>query len=191
MMKRDRTILFVLAFLIIASLQVLVNPIYGLCAEQKSKSLDTYPITPEGVVEAFVRAYFDGVADEVIGDPNKVLQYTTWEGYSSSDVWLIALNYRITKHLQISNRAEVKVVFKIIGTLAGFENLGIGEHEAIAYIGLVKDNDKWKISYPAGGSCVSVKTAIKILEFGMIYYKDDLKKMEEIKKNINILKKYL
>jgi len=189
MKKKKRTILFVLIFLVITSLQVLVNPTYSICVEQKGKSLKTYPTTPEGVVEAFVRAYFDGVAYEDIGDPRKILQYTTWgDRYPNSEVSCIVEKFEIIKWVVGSEKATVKVVLTVIGMLTDYENLEIEKGEAIGYYELLKGEGLWKISSPAHGTCCSVSTAIKIFEQQLIKYKDFYRnnpwKAERIRENI-------
>jgi len=191
MKKRNRIVFIVLTFIVITSVQLLVNPTYSVSSEQKRKSSDAYPTSPEGVVKAFVWLHFAGAANEVIGDVKKQLQYTTWEKEPSSDNFCIALKYNVTNWIERPNNATVKVVYQVIGHLLGFE-LAIERGEEIVYYELLNDKGLWKISSPAYVPCISNNTAIKILEFEKDRRsKIDPKEGERMKKYIDILKKYL
>ena len=63
--------------------------------------------------------------------------------------------------------------------------------EKIVYYELLKEKGIWRIDSPADAGCISVNTGIKILQHEMAIHRNDPKKIEQIKKNIDILRKYL
>jgi hypothetical protein len=167
-----------------------VNYIPGVYAGQKEKISETYPSTPEGVIEAFVRVGFDGTGVETIGDVRKRLQYTMWDDWPGWDSLDISLKYKVIKFKEDDKEAIVKVIHECIGWTA-LEFLEIErKNEEIIYH-LKKDGGVWKISFPDHAPYISVKTAIKLLEWGIKRYKDDKERVEKMRKNIEILKKYL
>ncbi len=196
MKKKNRTILFASlfasTFLIIASLQVMVNPTCGICVEQKGKSLDAYPTTPEGVVEAFVKASFNGVGIRAVGGATEMLlQYTTWTSYPSCDGFSIALKYNVIKLKEDLGKATVKVVYDCVGEESRLKFLRIERKTEEVIYELEKVKNFWKIWFPGECPYISVKTTIKLMEWGIKYYKDDKERVEWMKEHIEILKKYL
>jgi hypothetical protein len=186
-MKKITNVLFIGIWILL--LMMLSNQVSE--AEIKEKNIINYPSTPEGVIEAFVRLDFDGTADELIGDMRKKLRFVTWEIPYGSDISYIISEYRIEKFREDSREATAKVTYTVIGTLGGFEDLEMEKRDKkVIFYDLLKQKGLWKISSPAHPPYISVKTAIKILEFGMTYYKDDSEKKGKIKRNIDILKKY-
>ena len=203
MRKRNRlAIIFI--FLVSLALLFLVQSVGPYVCEvysdQKVEKQDNYPTTPEGVVRAFVQANFDGESNEVIGDVRKGLRYTTWgDRYPSSDVYDLALRYDVIKWIETPGKATVKVVYQCIGSLPIDYDLEKEEkeegkrrvYEEIIYYELLKEKGIWKINSPADAGCISVNTGIKILQHEMAIHRNDPKKIEQIKKNIDILRKYL
>ena len=200
MKKNNRTsvplilsVLLALGFL----LQGVGLHVYKAYSQQKVEKQDKYPATPEGVVRAFVQATFDGESHEVIGDVRKGLRYTTWgDRYPSSDVDCLALRYDIIKWIEVPEKVTVKVVYQSIGYLSlGDESeTEAGERtvsEEIIYYEVLKEKGIWRISTPADAGCISVDTGIRILQHEIDYYKDEPKRIEGFKKNIDILRKYL
>ncbi len=193
MKKKKRNPLFIFGvfiFVWLLSLQLLGNQTPGANTEPKAKSLSGYPATPEGVVEAFVQVDFDGIGNEVIGDIKKRLQYTTWDSWAGSDTFPISLKYKIIKLQENSEKAKIKVVHEYLGDV-GIEFLEVERKpEEIMYY-LKKEKDIWKITFPEHAPYISVKTAIRLLEWGIESYKKDAGRVDKIKKHIITLKKYL
>lgn len=183
MKKKNRTILFVLIFLVITSLQVLVNPTNGIFAEQKGKSLEAYPTTPEGVVEAFCKEDFIGTGAGV-GDWAKIQQYTTWPDAPGWDESILVVTFKVTKIRENSNTAEVKVEYKSIGRLYSDEIGPVFEktktNEVVIYK-LIKKGSQWKIESPQLHPHVGVKTKIKLLKEIIMPQVKDPKKIKRLK----------
>ena len=159
-------------------------------AEQKVEKQDEYPTTPEGVVEAYIKTGFDGTGHEAIGDIKKQLQYTTWDIWPGSDGDYVSIRYRISKIAENDREATVKVIYECLGWVAlDMMNIESGTEE-IEYK-LVKEKGFWRISFPGGYPQISVRTAIKVLEWGIETYKKDTERVKKMKKNIEILRKYL
>ncbi len=184
-----RFILFVLLALVFW-LQGTGLHVYKAYSQQKVEKQDNYPSTPEGVVEAFVKAGFDGTGVEEIGDPQKRLQYTTWEIWPGSDGDLISLRYKILKVREDDKQATVKVIYEYLGW-AAFDLMKIERQTKEIQYSLVKEKGFWKISFPGHAPYVSVKTAIKMLEWGIEFYKKDTERVKKMRKNIETLKAYL
>jgi hypothetical protein len=159
-------------------------------SEQKVEKQVSYPATPEGVVEAFVKAEFDGTGVETIGDIKKRYQYTIWEVHPGFDGVDISLKYKIVKIREDGKRATVKVIHECIGR-AALDLMEIERQTQEIEYSLVKEKGFWRIAFPNSGYYVSVKTAIKTLEWGIEFYKKDTERVKKMKKNIEILKKYL
>jgi hypothetical protein len=174
--------------------------VFRAYSEQKVEKQDDYPTTPEGVVRAFVQTNFDGESNEIIGDVRKGLRYTTWgDRYPSSDEYCLALRYDVIKWMETPEKATVKVVYQSIGCLPIDYDLEKEEkeegkrrvHEGIIYYELLKERGIWRINSPADAGCISINTGIRILQHEIDYYKDEPKRFEGFRKNMNILRKYL
>jgi hypothetical protein len=162
-------------------------------AETPSKNSELYPTTPEGVVKALVKADFDGSANEVIGDVKKRLKYFIEAYNAGTDGFGIISKYKVIKLKGKGDEVKVKVVFDIIGYIAGYETLKMNKKTEEEIFSLSKEKGLWKIRYPVSEPRISLKTAIKILETEMEkpYYKEHPKLKDKIKKNVTILEKYL
>ena len=157
----------------------------------------TYPDTPEGVVEAYVKAVFDMIEVEKLADGNvegrtkyyaqEVLHDPT-PGY---DCLPISLGYEIKKSKVDGNKATVAVVYEDMGENIGdlccesLEKRKKFKDEVIFH--LVKEKGLWKIRSP-DPMYISVNTAIRLSEYCMKNYPE---RKEKIKKTLSILKKYL
>jgi len=183
MKKKNRIVMFALTFLIIALLQVLVSPTYSICAEQKRKTSEAYPTTPEGVVEAFCNEDFIGTGAG-IGDWAKIQQYTIWSDAPGWDESILVVTFNVTKIRENSNTAEVKVEYKIIGRLYSDEIGPIFEKaktdEVIIYK-LLKKGSQWKIKSPQLHPHVGVKTKIKLLKEVIMPQVKDPRKIKRLK----------
>lgn len=193
MKKKSRvTALFILSGLLALGfwLQGAGLHVCKVYSEQKVEKQDNYPATPEGVVEAFVKVGFDGTGVEEIGDVQKTLQYTTWEIWAGSDGDYISLKYKIAKITENDKKATVKVIYECLGWVA-FDLIEIERKTEEIEYSLVKEKGFWKISFPGHAPYISVKTAIKMLEWGIEFYKKDTERVKKMRKNIELLKKYL
>jgi hypothetical protein len=189
MKKKNKAITFILILVVILSYQIL-NPIPGIHAEKRGKTLETYPTTSEGVVEAFVKVDFDGISDVEIGDVRKRLQYTMWDSWPGWDSLDISLKYKVIKIKEDNKEAIVKVIHEYLGWVV-LDRIEIERKTEEIIYHLRMDEGRWKIYFPSHAPYISVKTAIKILEWNIEYYKKDKEKVKEMRKNIEILKKYL
>lgn len=161
---------------------------------QESRASDAclapYPGLPETVVEAFCKVDYDGIADEDIGDVRKRLRYTTSEVYPGYDCVPIALGYKVMKHTEEANEASVKVAYRTIGHLCGYESLRIEESDDEVTYRLQKREDLWKIYHPILPPHISIETAVKILNKALTrsISKRDPTIRHSIEKNIATLK---
>jgi len=166
-------------------------------ADAQTKEIMTYPDTPEGVVEAYVKAVFDMIEVEKLADGNVegrtkyYAQEALHDPTPGYDCLPIALGYQIKKSKVDDNKSTVEVVYddmgEDIGDLCGesLEKRKKFKHEVIFH--LVKEKGLWKIRSP-DPMCISVNTAIRLSEYLM---KNHPERKEKIKKTISILKKYL
>jgi len=159
-------------------------------SEQKVEKQDNYPATPEGVVEAYVKAGFEGTGVEEIGDVQKRLQYTIWKTWPGSDSNDISLKYKIAKIRENEKEATVKVSHECLGWVA-FDLIEIERKTEEIEYKLVKEKGFWRIAFPDHARYISVKTAIKMLEWGIEFYKKDTERVKKMRNNIAILKTYL
>ncbi len=159
-------------------------------SEQKVEKLSDYPSTPEGVVEAYVKVGFDGTGVEAIGDVQKRLQYTTWEIWPGSDGDYMSLKYEVAKIRENDREATVKVIYERLGWVA-FDLIKIERKTEEIEYSLIKEKGFWKISFPGYAPDISVKTAIKMLEWGIERYKKDTERVRKMRNNIEMLKKHL
>lgn len=188
---KNRIIIVALAFLFITSLQVLVNFTYGTCAEQRGKSSETYPTTPEGVVEAFCKVGFEIKDIEKFvyaGDVGERYQYTKEDFSAGCDGSTIILCYRVIKIKEGQDKSQIKVIYECIGDISALEFLTIERKTKEIIYEVKKDKGLWKIASPYDCPHISVRTAIKISEYGIKVH-PELK--EKIRENVSILKKYL
>jgi len=81
------------------------------------------------------------------------------------------------------------VIYECLGWVA-FDRIKIERKTEEIDYSLVKEKGFWKISF-GGDPQISVRTAIKVLEWGIGFYKKDTERVKKMKKNIEILKKYL
>jgi len=188
-MKKSTNVLFIgiwILLLVILSIQV-------SGAEVKGKSSITYPTTPEGVVEAFCKASFNPTNIQRvndIGDIEERLEFTKEDFIGGSDCFHVALAYEVIKVKKSTKEAKVKVVYHYLGGLCGDGSFSIRKKtEEITY-NLTKIDNVWKIFAPVTAPYISVKTAIRILEWEIEQYKKDSERVTEVRKSINILKKY-
>jgi hypothetical protein len=83
----------------------------GVCAEQKGKSLNTYPTTPEGAVEAFCKTGFE-VADikrlVYAGDVGERYQFTKEDFSAGCDGFTIILQYKVIKIREGQDKSQIK-----------------------------------------------------------------------------------
>jgi len=184
-----RFILFVLLALgfWLQGVELNVRKVYS---EQKVQKQDNYPATPEGVVEAFVNVGFDGTGIETIGDIKKRLKYTIWDIWPGSNSNDISLKYKIVKITENDREATVKVIHECLGWGA-LDHIEIERKTEGVEYSLVKEKGFWRIAFPDHAPYISVKTAIKRLEWGIGFYKKDTERVKKMRKNIDILKTYL
>lgn len=165
--KRNRRLLLLIC-LIISSLFIAQ---YSIAGEDTTL---IYPNTPQGVVEAFIKADFDGSANEVIGDVKKRMRYVTWEIYPGADCSSIVRKYAISKITENATTATVEVTYEVIGTICGFDsNSTINKEENISF-SLIKVGSNWKIDYPDPAPFISPLTALNTVKHELLrlYLKD-------------------
>jgi hypothetical protein len=188
-MKKCTKVLFIgiwILLLMILSIRVLGAEVIG-------KSSIIYPTTPEGVVDAFCKASFNPAEIERvndIGDIEERLQFTREDFIGGSDCFHVALSYKIIKLKENMKEAKVKVIYDYLGGLCGDGSFSTREKtEEITYK-LTKSENVWKIFAPVTAPYISVKTAIRILEWEIEHYRKDSERVAEARKSINVLKKY-
>ncbi len=140
MTKNNRLAFAVVAVLLLlfVSLQGQITQLYAADAQPTQKEVAAYPATPEGVVEAFVRAglrdvlisveemrlcdeilqgqskYFPDKEDEKINRKTRVMDASEPWGHSL-DKFHIAAGYEIKEVRKGKNKASVKVLYKRLG----------------------------------------------------------------------------
>jgi len=173
---------------------------HAASARPAQKEIETYPATPEGVVEAFCIEDFNG-AGASSETWKRIQQYTTWLDGPGWDTVLIVNSFKIMETKQNLKDAEVKVMYKAIGELIAHPNTFHEKVEdKIVTFKLVKEGDKWKITEPQTYPHISVETAIKGLQMTINYYEKNKEKykadkrarirVENKKKAMESLKKY-
>lgn len=199
MKRKSRTILFIrygIVFLAIVGLFLQLSRPQILNAESptKGKSLNAYPSTPEGVVEAFVKVSFEAININEIGDIGDIeerLQYTTFKVIPGFDVYPIARRYRVIKLKEDAKEARVKVEYECIGYLSGLDLLEIKEETVEEIYLLKKIKGLWKIVATDHPPYISIKTAIKLLEWGIETYKRETVRVKKMTGNIKVLEKFV
>jgi hypothetical protein len=153
-----------------------------------SKHLPPYPPTPEGVVQAFVKAGFDIKSIRELretGDVDERLQYYA-ETYSPGyDCYDITLGYQIATIWEEATEAKVKVTYRNIGLICPQSlDLTTEKKEEITYR-LIKTHELWRIGFPYGPPHISVATGIRLAEEQTF---DSPEAKQQFQKNIMTLK---
>ena len=169
-----------------------VCPIPQASAEQSEKELSSYPATPKGVVQAFLKAGYDVRSVKELGDYGDVearQKYFLSPHRGSFDCNTVVLGHRIAEVREDANKATVRVIYGGIGALcgAGHPFVLTKKNEEVKYI-LDKEDGLWKIRGPHHPPFISVRTAIEVSEYHMTIYPE---RNKALSKNIAILKQYL
>lgn len=125
-----------------------------------------YPSTPEAVVEAFVKADFDGTANYYIGDIKIRAIYTQpgSEYARAYDGFGVVKSYKIKKIMQTPTEAAVQVIYQLISKSdVNKKGLEWGQEDVKQVYKLALKNGSWKITAPNVDPYVSTTTAIKVL----------------------------
>jgi len=146
MKKKHKIITFILIIMVIFLVQI-TNKIPGIYAEQREKTLDTYPATPEGVVETYCQVDFNGGGDYW----NRIKKYTVWEDAPGWDTTILVLGYNVRKIKEDNNRAQVIVEYYTVGEYY-WDAIGpvfkeIKKKEVLIFK-LIKKDKVWKIENP-------------------------------------------
>lgn len=161
------------------------------------KDADAYPSTPTAVVAAFVEAGFNAASPEELCQSDDVVQRSQYheEAFNPGwDCWPIILGYRITETNENGNAARVKVIYWKIGYV-GQDELTLEKNTTRDEVAYELDNQQgyWRISSPYGPPCISVKTAIALLECFIEQDQPppplDPTRVENLKKDIRSLRK--
>lgn len=182
---------FAIAVLLLlgVSLQGQISQLYASDAQPTQKEVAAYPATPEGVVEAFVKADFNGIGAGWSGAWSEIQRYTTWLDSPGWDIGNIVADFKITKIRKKSDTADVKVEYKSIGDLS-FEDVPIFNeaktNEVVLYK-LIKKNNWWKIESPQLPPHVGVKKVIEHLKLISEEEKNpqNIKKIRQVLRNID------
>jgi len=158
-----------------------------LGGKRADRDMAGYPHTPEGVVEAYVKAGFDVASVrqlfgsyEVKEQKRYVLDYFC-PGWDCVD---IVSGYKVTRNSEDQHVATVKVVYDGIGGVCGqFVSVGEKTEKTVIY-DLIRHENFWKIRAPIEPPRISVKSAIELLDESMI----DQDKLNEY---ITSLREYL
>lgn len=123
-----------------------------------------YPLTPEGVVDAYCKADFNGGS----GSWQSMAKFTFNEEPAGSDTTVLVSGYKIVKVKKTIKVANVRVIYKVIGNLywdGERERLKPSKRKMEAYdFKLIKKNDLWKIENPLGLPHYSVYKIINSLK---------------------------
>jgi hypothetical protein len=152
---------------------------HAASARPAQKEIETYPATPEGVVEAFCIEDFNG-AGTSSETWKRIQQYTTWLDGPGWDTVLIVNSFKIMETKQNLKDAEVKVMYKAIGELINTFHEKV--EDKIVTFKLVKEGDKWKITEPQTYPHISVETAIKGIQMTINYYEKNKEKYKADKR---------
>ena len=158
-----------------------------LGGKRADRDMTGYPHTPEGVVEAYVKAGFDVASVRQLFGSYEVkeqMRYVLDYFCPGWDCVHIVSGYKVTKTSEDQHVATVKVVYDGIGGVCGqFVSMGEKTERPVMY-DLEKHEGFWKIRAPLEGPRISVKSAIELLKYSMT---DE----DELNKYITSLRDYL
>ncbi|WP_041245444.1 hypothetical protein [Geotalea uraniireducens] len=162
--------------------------VFGDQANPNHGKTQSYPLTPEGVVEAYCLESFNGAglsSDTWV----KIQKYTVWEDGPGWDTAVVVSNYKITKIRESSNTAEIKVEYEIIADLPadirGFKLTTDRLSVAFLYK-LIKQEGHWKIKSPQEPPHISISATIDKLN-NYISVKRDARTINNIRSIIYYL----
>lgn len=163
-------------------------PVFGDQANPNYEKLQSYPLTPEGVVDAYCLESFNG-AGSSSETWEKIQKYTVWEDAPGWDTAVVVSNYKITKISESPNTAEIKVEYEIIADLPadirGFKLL-TDRLSVVFLYKLIKQEGHWKIKSPQEPPHISRSAEIKKLNT-YISVKRDVNTIKNIKSIIDYL----
>lgn len=157
--------------------------------QPKTNDLTTYPITPDSVVEAYLKEDFD------MGEWEKREKYTVYGVVAPKGETTIVSEYKITTIKKNIDAAWIKADYAIGGYFtrseAGFHFRDTDKVEEAYIFEVVKNDGVWQIKSPMDHQYVLLISQIKSLEKFVTEEKELMKEVEQTKKIIDILKKHL
>lgn len=170
------------------------TPPHAVAGDVQADSLAKYPDTPQGVVEAFVKADLKSP----FGSNDARKTYTDSHRYNDEKYnWFsIVTSYKTTVLTQEANKAVIQVRFNLVGEVCTCEKLKLEVYYEDVNYQLEKINGLWKLVTSDLTPHISIKSAINILKQkqGLTQYQNpktnnDFKVKRTIERNICLLNK--
>lgn len=124
---------------------------------------ESYPETPEKVVEEFCKEDLKGVRVGMHGGWGNVRKYVSWEDEPGWDGAIIISKYNIRKLQERNDIARVSITYRVLGETDG-RSWRPGRGKRMVVFILKRDNGRWRINDPIISPNISLDTAIQILE---------------------------